>query len=80
MESNSDKIKIAKTLLCKQIGATIKEIRKEKNIQQLDLAAACNFEKLNMASPIIKLKMFNIINNKIALSCKTLLIEIKKPL
>jgi hypothetical protein len=46
MESNSDKIKIAKTLLCKQIGATIKEIRKEKNIQQLDLAAACNFKKI----------------------------------
>lgn len=49
MESNSDKYKLARTLLCKQIGSTIKEIRKEKNIQQQDLAAACNFEKSNMA-------------------------------
>ncbi|WP_417784706.1 helix-turn-helix domain-containing protein [Tenacibaculum sp.] len=31
------------------IGKRIKEIRESKNIAQQDLAAACNFEKSNMA-------------------------------
>lgn len=31
------------------IGKRIKELRESKNIAQQDLAAACNFEKSNMA-------------------------------
>ncbi|MBE7633170.1 helix-turn-helix domain-containing protein [Tenacibaculum finnmarkense genomovar ulcerans] len=31
------------------VGKRIKEIRESKNIAQQDLAAACNFEKSNMA-------------------------------
>ena len=31
------------------IGKRIKQLREDKNIPQQDLAAACNFEKSNMA-------------------------------
>ncbi len=31
------------------IGQRVKQLREEKNIPQQDLAAACNFEKSNMA-------------------------------
>ena len=31
------------------IGKRVKELRESKNIAQQDLAAACNFEKSNMA-------------------------------
>lgn len=49
MEPNSKAYKKKKDLLCKEIGLRIKEFRKTKNMQQQDLAAACNFEKSNMA-------------------------------
>jgi transcriptional regulator with XRE-family HTH domain len=32
-----------------KIGLKIKQLRKEKNITQQDLAAICNFEKSNMS-------------------------------
>lgn len=32
-----------------KIGLKIKNLREEKNMQQQDLAAACNFEKSNMS-------------------------------
>ncbi len=35
--------------LQRAIGKRIKELRESKNIAQQDLAAACNFEKSNMA-------------------------------
>lgn len=38
-----------KKRLQKAIGQRIKELRISKNITQQDLAAACNFEKSNMA-------------------------------
>ncbi len=49
MEPNSETFKKEKDLLCREIGLRIKELRKSKNMQQQDLAAACNFEKSNMA-------------------------------
>lgn len=49
MELNSKAYKKNKDLLCKQIGLRIKELRNSKSMQQQDLAAACNFEKSNMA-------------------------------
>lgn len=49
MEPNSKAFNKNKDLLCKGIGLRIKELRKSKNMQQQDLAAACNFEKSNMA-------------------------------
>jgi len=38
-----------KEIVLKNIGLKIKEIREERNINQQDLAAACNFEKSNMS-------------------------------
>ncbi len=35
--------------LQRAVGKRIKELRESKNIAQQDLAAACNFEKSNMA-------------------------------
>ncbi|WP_412987693.1 helix-turn-helix domain-containing protein [Pontimicrobium sp. IMCC45349] len=35
--------------LSKQVGLRIKEVRAKLNMQQQTLAAACNFEKSNMA-------------------------------
>lgn len=32
-----------------KIGLKIKNLREERNMQQQDLAAACNFEKSNMS-------------------------------
>ena len=49
MEPDSKAFKKKKDLLCKETGLRIKELRKSKNMQQQDLAAACNFEKSNMA-------------------------------
>ena len=41
-------VKMEDKVFLKKLGETIVELRKEKNITQIDLADKCNFEKSNM--------------------------------